>query len=764
MNPKDIPKTTFITHKAVYAYVMLPFGLTSIGSTYQRAMNKIFKSRIGRNLECYVDDIIFKSTTIPRHVEDLKKCFDNLKKNQLKRNPEKCTFGVGAGKFPGFMISNRGIEANPEKIKAIQEMRAPKTQKDVQKLAGSLTALRRFVSKLAERCLPFFDLLKGASNKKEPAQAVGADLIRKENGKQQPVYYVSQVLKDAETRYQRLEKFSFTLVITSRKLRHYFQGREIRVVTNQPLRKIIHKPDVSGRLVNWAVELSKFNLSFIPRTAIKAQALADFIIECNFPKEEPKPMNIDPGTNKEANPGAWTLKVDGSSTSERSGAGLILKSPEGFTIQTTISFGFPATNNQAEYEALISGLKLSRTLRVQDLKIYSDSQIVVKQTNGKYIAKDPILVKYQSGTHQIWTAQFTSKNSTNHLLNPKRSWKIESNQNWMTPFINYLEKGELPEDKGKAQRLKAKAAKFFLKEGLLYRLTFSSPILKCVSPEEGKYCLEEVHEGICGDHMSAKDLAHKIIRQGYYWPTIHQDAIEFVKKCKECQLFSNVSRISPVLPSSVLSPISFHVWGIDIMGPFSRAKGDLRYLLVLMDYMTKWVEAKAMRIINQQDCIKFMDNILMRFRIPRILVLDNGPQFIGSEFESYLQERGIKHKKSSVAYPQGNGQVEVTNRILLRAYGIEAMLPIEVGSPSHRAINFEEEANEEVIRTNMELIDEVRDQAVERMEKYKEKTREHFSKKSIVRNFQVGDLVIRDTEASDPTNTGKLMPEWEGPY
>ncbi|XP_074342246.1 uncharacterized protein LOC141679726 [Apium graveolens] len=98
------------------------------------------------------------------------------------------------------------------------------------------------------------------------------------------------------------------------------------------------------------------------------------------------------------------------------------------------------------------------------------------------------------------------------------------------------------------------------------------------------------------------------------------------------------------------------------------------------------------------------------------------------------------------------------------AYGIEAMLPIEVGSPSHRAINFEEEANEEVIRTNMELIDEVRDQAVERMEKYKEKTREHFSKKSIVRNFQVGDLVIRDTEASDPTNTGKLMPEWEGPY
>ncbi|KAL8117296.1 hypothetical protein AgCh_015270 [Apium graveolens] len=106
---------------------------------------------------------------------------------------------------------------------------------------------------------------------------------------------------------------------------------------------------------------------------IKAQALADFIIECNFPEEEPEPMNMGQEPKKETSPGAWTLKVDGSSTSERSRARLILRSPEGFKIQTTISFGFPATNNQSEYEALIAGLKLSRTLKIQDLKIYSDS-------------------------------------------------------------------------------------------------------------------------------------------------------------------------------------------------------------------------------------------------------------------------------------------------------------------------------------------------------------------------------------------------------
>lgn len=137
--------------------------------------------------------------------------------------------------------------------------------------------------------------------------------------------------------------------------------------------------------------------------------------------------------------------------------------------------------------------------------------------------------------------------------------EIDDQPDWMTPLILYLEKGELPEDKNKAQGLKAKAVKFFLEEGQLYCRTFSSPVLKCIGPSEAEYCLQEVHEGICGDHLSAKALTYKIIRQGYYWPTIHNDVVEFVKKCRNCQLFSKVQRQSPVLPSSVLSPTPFAV-------------------------------------------------------------------------------------------------------------------------------------------------------------------------------------------------------------
>ncbi|XP_074323201.1 uncharacterized protein LOC141660138 [Apium graveolens] len=226
-------------------------------------------------------------------------------------------------------------------------------------------------------------------------KAVSSALIREEGGTQSPIYYVSQVLKEAETRYPNLEKFALAFVHSSRKLRQYFQGREIRLVTDYQLRKIIHKLDASRRLVNWAIELSQFNIKFVPRMAIKVQALAEFVMKCTFPEQQP-PAPSGPAY-EDANPGpsSWKLYVEGSSTAERSGAGLILISPEGFTIQQAITFTFKATNNQAEYEALLSGLRLTKSLGVNKMVIYSDSQIVVKQTSGEYIAKDPELAQYQ---------------------------------------------------------------------------------------------------------------------------------------------------------------------------------------------------------------------------------------------------------------------------------------------------------------------------------------------------------------------------------
>lgn len=132
----------------------------------------------------------------------------------------------------------------------------------------------------------------------------------------------------------------------------------------------------------------------------------------------------------------------------------------------------------------------------------------------------------------------------------------------MEPLLNFLDKWILPEDKTKSPTNQCKSRRFFTKDGILYRRTFTLPILRCVGPNEANYCLIEIHEGLCGDHMTTKALAYKIIRQGYYWPTIHSnDALALIKKCLKCQLFSKIPRKNPALPSFVLSPIPFAIWG-----------------------------------------------------------------------------------------------------------------------------------------------------------------------------------------------------------
>ena len=139
---------------------MMPFGLKNAGATYQRLMNKMFANQIERNVQVYVDDMLVKSWREDNHLEDLKETFDTLRFYNMKLNPSKCAFGETAGKFLGFMVSQRGIEANLDKIRAIVEMAPPRNVKEVQSLNGKVVALKRFVSRATDKCLPFFRMLK----------------------------------------------------------------------------------------------------------------------------------------------------------------------------------------------------------------------------------------------------------------------------------------------------------------------------------------------------------------------------------------------------------------------------------------------------------------------------------------------------------------------------------------------------------------------------------------------------------------------------
>ena len=138
----------------------MPFGLKNAGATYQRLMNRIFASQIRRNVQVYVDDMLVKSQREEDQLEDLKEIFDTLRSYNMKLNPRKCAFRVTAGKFLGFMVSQRGIEANPDKIRAIIEMKPSRNVKEVQSLNGKVAVLNRFVLRATNKCLPFFRTLK----------------------------------------------------------------------------------------------------------------------------------------------------------------------------------------------------------------------------------------------------------------------------------------------------------------------------------------------------------------------------------------------------------------------------------------------------------------------------------------------------------------------------------------------------------------------------------------------------------------------------
>ncbi|KAL2248676.1 UNVERIFIED_CONTAM: Retrovirus-related Pol polyprotein from transposon [Sesamum indicum] len=315
MVEEDRDKTSFVTEKGIYCYNMMPFGLKNAGATYQRLVNRMFGDLLGKTMEVYVDDMLVKSKRSQNHIEDLAQAFSIMRTYGMKLNPDKCTFGVRGGKFLGYMVSERGIEANPEKIQAIMNLRSPTSIKEVQKLTGKIASLSIFISRSADKSLPFFKILRKAKNfiwtmecdqalqelkeylTKPPLlanpkegerlflylgvseNAVSSVLVREEGSNENLVYYVSKMLQGAESRYSEMEKLALALVVTARKLQPYFQSHKVVVLTNHPLKHVMSRPEASGRLIKWAVELGQYDIEYQPRTAQKAQVLADFVME-----------------------------------------------------------------------------------------------------------------------------------------------------------------------------------------------------------------------------------------------------------------------------------------------------------------------------------------------------------------------------------------------------------------------------------------------------------------------------------------------------
>nr|CAN67251.1 hypothetical protein VITISV_026553 [Vitis vinifera] len=792
MSPTDEEKTAFITPCGLYCYKVMPFGLKNAGATYQRLMTKIFKPLIGHTVEVYIDDIVVKSKTREEHVLHLQEVFHLLRKYGMKLKPSKCAFGVSAGKFLGFMVSPKGIEVSPDQVKAVMETPPPRSKKELQRLTGKLVALGCFIARFTDELRPFFLAIRkvGTSGWTDSYQnafkkikhcltqppilsspipkeklymylavskwAISIVLFRCPSPKEQkPIYYVSRALADVETRYSKMELTALALRSAAQKLRPYFQVHPVVVLTDQPLRNILHKPDLIGRMLQWTIELSEFGIEFQPKLSMKGQVMADFVLE----------YARRPNQHQESNEKEWwTLRVDGASRSSGSGVGLLLQSPTGEHLQQAIRLGFPASYNEAEYEVILSGLDLALALSVSKLQVYSDSQLVVRHVQEEYEAKDARMARYLTKVRDTlqrfteWTVEkirLTENGRADALAGIAASLPIKE------AILLPIHVRTNPS----AYRVRVQAARFTLIGGHLYKRSFTGPYLRCLSHSETQYVLAELHEGICGNHSGGRSLAHRAHSQGYYWPTMKKDAATYVKKCDKCQRYAPI----PHMPSETLKPVSspwpFAQWDMDIVGPLPAAPAQKKFLFVATDYFSKWVEAEAYASIKDKDVTKFVwKNIVCRFGIPHTIIADNGPQFDSIAFQNFCSELSIQNSYSTPCYPQSNGQAEATNKTLITA--LKKRLEQAKGKWVEELPGAakQDDASVELGR-NLDWADEVRESAAIRMADYQQMASAHYNRKVRHRSFKNGTLVLRKVfENTTERGTGKFQANWEGPY
>jgi hypothetical protein len=312
----------------------------------------------------------------------------------------------------GYFISERGIEGNPEKIQAIINMQPPKMLPHVQQLTGRLAALSHFISKLSEKALPFYRLLRKMNNfkwtkeaqaafddlkcrlstspvlvtprEKEPMllyiaatnQVISSVLVveraedGKEHGVQRPVYYLSEVLSQTKQRYHHYQKLAYAIYMMGKKLPHYFECHSIIVVASNPVSSILNNLDATGRVSLWGITLGPWEITYQHQSAIKSQVLPDFIAEWT---EAQMPELPDLSNS-------WTIFVDGSKRVSEAGAGVVLVSPQGDKMRYVLRMRFTnPSNNEAEYEAVLHGMRMAKAYGATHIKIHGDSNLIAQQ-------------------------------------------------------------------------------------------------------------------------------------------------------------------------------------------------------------------------------------------------------------------------------------------------------------------------------------------------------------------------------------------------
>ncbi|GKB65991.1 reverse transcriptase domain-containing protein [Tanacetum coccineum] len=685
MAKEDEEKTAFITSQGIFCYTKIPFGLRNAGATYQRLVDKAFHKQIGRNLEVFLAKSTEKSLPF---FKILKKC---TKKSDFHWTTE-----------------------------------AEEAFKQMKQLIAELPMLTAPMKK--EELIVYLAAAK---------ETVNAVLMTKREAKQMPIYFVSRALRGSEVNYTSMKKLVLALVHASKRLKRYFQAYPIIIITDQPIQQVLSRPEVTGRLHKWSIELGEYAIHYRPRVSIKGQILADFIVE--RPEEEsPDPlMEVE-----EELPESWIVFTDGSSYTDSSGEGLILTNPEGMEFTYALRFRFDATNNEVEYEALIAGLRIAKQMGVKNLQANMDSRLVANQVNGTYVAKEADMIRYLEKVRTL-TSSFKAKQVLVEELKEKSISKVEilavveeEGDTWMTPIFEYLKDEILPANVKKARAVSRKPQWFVVINGILYRKSFLRPWLRCVGPLQANYVLREIHEGLAAC-TQARDPSweSQILNSSYGLLWIEAKPVATIdgNQIKKF-VWDNIVCIFG-LPGEIISDNGKQFRD----NPFKD-----------------WCEKLCIR--QHFASVKHPQTNGLVERANRNLG-EGIKAILGSRNKKWMEEisRVLWAHRTMIKSSNGDTPFSLT-------YGTKAVIPAEIGMPTLRTAEVDLVQNNEALEINLDLLEERREQAAIHEAKSKARMEKYYNSKVKNTSFKPGDLVYRNNNASRTEDTGKLGPKWEGPY
>uniref|UniRef100_A0A2N9GBA7 Integrase catalytic domain-containing protein n=1 Tax=Fagus sylvatica TaxID=28930 RepID=A0A2N9GBA7_FAGSY len=489
----------------------------------------------------------------------------------------------------------------------------------------------------------------------------------------------------------------------------------------------------------------------------------------------------------------WTLKFDGSSTATSAGAGIVLYKGDGEAVTKSFKFDFPCSNNAAEYEAYLAGLAIAYEMGIKHLRVIGDSNLVKLEAKFYTFEMEHAQKNENRYTDALGTlgSQITFegeemdvtickkiepiteslKKEFEELSPNQEDWRVPIKAKLMSPVVA----ADLREIKD-----------YTLISRDLYRRLPEGVLAWCISIEEAKEKLLEVHEKTCGDR-GIVSLYRRLQRLGYFWPNMsakaaevqsqcptyqfhysneEKDAADFVKTCHTCQVQANLIHTHPTSLQNIATPWPFHTWGLDLIGPINPASGDYIWILVATEYFTKWVEAIPLRKATGAAVANFIrEHIITRFGISYKLISDNGTPFISKDVREVLEHYRVKHRHSTPYYPQGFTPFSLV-------YGTDTISPIELVVPSSRVMQgseLEVDANmcAEARMADLEGLDEARDLTKAKSQRNYQKMANVYSKALRIRVFVKGQMVLKAAEfvkGETSHSPSKFSPNWDGPY